>query len=120
MLGLVPRALQLRLDAGAKWLQNERIGRQQIAERDAFVRRITVVTGGNIHRQDHGNAGVAGAALREQIEVSQLDDLVAPELQTNRFGHAETVDVENAAANAVLSDVIHHRHAFESVCVKVF
>ena len=120
MLSLVPRAPELRLDAGAERLQDERVGREQVTERDALVGRITVVAGRNVDWQYHGDAGITRTALREQIEVPQLDDLVAPELQAHRLGHAETVDVEDAAAHAVLADVVHHRHALKAMCVKMF
>ena len=54
-----------------------------------------------------------------EIEVPQVDDLVAPELGAHRLGHAEAVDVEDAAAHAELRDVLHHRHALESDALEV-
>ena len=47
------------------------------------------------------------------------DDLVAPELQAHRVGHAERVDVEDAAAQRELRDVLHHRHALEADALEV-
>jgi hypothetical protein len=46
--------------------------------------------------------------------VAELADLVAPELEAHRLGHAEAVDVEDAAAHRVLADVVDHRHALEA------
>ena len=50
----------------------------------------------------------------DELEVAQIDDLVAPELQAHGIGHAERVDVEDAAAQAELRDVLDHRHALEA------
>ena len=46
--------------------------------------------------------------------MAQIVDLVAPELGAHRLGHAERVDVEDAAANAELRHVLDHRHALEA------
>jgi hypothetical protein len=46
--------------------------------------------------------------------VAQLDDLVAPELGAHGFGHAERVDVDDAAADRELRNIFHHRHALEA------
>ena len=62
---------------------------------------------------------VAGRALRRELEVAQLDDLVAPELEAHRVRHAEGVDVEDAAAQAELRDVLYHGHALEPDALQV-
>jgi hypothetical protein len=46
--------------------------------------------------------------------VTQLDDLVAPELEAHRIGHAEAVDVEDAAAHRELRHVVDHLDALEA------
>ena len=110
--GLFPRARQLRQHAAAGRHHDQRVGGPQFGKRDAFVG----VVGGlyaPVHREHERDFGIAGAALRIEIEVPQLDDVVAPELEAHRLGHAERVDVEDAAAHAELRDVFHHRHAFE-------
>src|SRR3954469_3745841 len=56
----------------------------------------------------------AQRALRREIEVLEVDDLIAPELGANRLRHAERVHVEDAAANAELRDVVDHRYALEA------
>ena len=45
--------------------------------------------------------------------MPQLGDVVAPELETHRLCHPETVDVEYPAAYAELSDVLYHWYALE-------
>ena len=50
----------------------------------------------------------------DELEVAQIDDLVAPELHAHGVGHAERVHVEDAAAQTELRDVLDHRHALEA------
>jgi hypothetical protein len=45
--------------------------------------------------------------------VAQRHELVAPELGANRVRHSEAVNVEDAAADAVLRDIIDERYAIE-------
>ena len=44
----------------------------------------------------------------------QLGEIVAPELQPDRFGHAESVDVHDAAAHGELRDIFDHLDLFEA------
>ena len=46
--------------------------------------------------------------------MTQIFDLVAPELGTHRFGHAKTVNIEDATADAELGDIFDHRHTLEA------
>ncbi len=46
--------------------------------------------------------------------MTQLGDLVAPEFEANRLGHAERVDVEDSATHRELGDVVDHGDALEA------
>src|SRR5262249_18740342 len=61
----------------------------------------------------------AARALRHEIEVAKVHDLVAPELGANGLRHPERIDVENATADPELGDVFHERHALESDALEV-
>ena len=58
--------------------------------------------------------GVSCRTLSEKVKVTQLRDVVAPEFEANGLGHAKAVDIEDAAADAELRDVLHHSDALES------
>ena len=46
--------------------------------------------------------------------MAKLGDLVPPELQAGRIGHAESVNVEDSTPDTELADFFHHGHALES------
>src|SRR5512138_1236601 len=46
--------------------------------------------------------------------MTQLDNFVSPEFETNRLSHAEAVNVEDAAAHTELGHIFNHRSSFES------
>jgi len=46
--------------------------------------------------------------------MTELGDVVTPELETHRLRHTEAVDIEDAAAHAELRDVLHHGHALKA------
>src|SRR6185503_1828690 len=49
-----------------------------------------------------------------EVEMPEIDDLVAPEFRAHGLGHSERVDVENSPADAELRDIFDHRHSLES------
>ena len=56
----------------------------------------------------------AARALRHEIEVAEVDDLVAPELGAHRLRHPERVHVEDAAANRELRHVFDQWNTLEA------
>ena len=66
-----------------------------------------------IDRKNERELRVTGRPLGEQIEVSQLRDVVAPEFEAHGLGHPEAIDVEDPAADAELRDVFYHRNSLE-------
>jgi hypothetical protein len=120
VLGLVPRAPQL--GAGV-----ETVGEEEHVSGVHSSARVTRSNSGlgpspsgaarraaAVDRQHHRDRGGARRALRVEVEVAELADLVAPELEAHRLGHAEAVDVEDAAAHRVLPDVVDERDALEA------
>ena len=111
--GLIPRAHQLRQHRCARRHDDHRIGWPQRGQRHPFGIAI-IVAHPPIDRQDQRELGITRAALRIEIEVAQLDDVVTPELEAHRLGHAERVDVDDATAHGELRYVFDHRYAFEA------
>src|SRR6185437_7336914 len=113
VLRLRPGSLELRLDVSAVRHHEKRIGRKKRAYRGS--RRLDLSSADlAVDRKNQRQLGVARRALGEQVEMTKLGDVVAPELEPHRFGHAETVNVEDPAAHAELRDVLDHRHALEA------
>ena len=118
MLRVAPCTPQLGLDVRAARQHQERVWWKKRQNRSAVAAaRIFshVSIDGQHEREVHG----ATRALRRQIEVPKIDDLVAPKLRAHRFGHAERVHVEDAAANAELRDVLDHRYPLETDLLEV-
>ncbi len=113
MLRVIPRALEFRFDMRISWDDEQRVRRKERSDR-AAIELAHVVVNLPIHRQDEREIHGATRALRVKVEVAQVDDLVAPKLRAHRLGHAERVNVEDAAANAELRNVFDHRHALET------
>ena len=91
---------------------DDRVARKQSSDRDA----LAVVRGSReraVDRQHQRNFGVPRRALSNEVEVSELNDLIAPEFHADRLGHPEAVDVEDSSSHAELRDVFDHRHALE-------
>ena len=109
----IPRPLKLRDEMRARGIDEERVGREQRGDGETLTRRrfLAHLT---VHRQDDGEIDRARRALRGEVEVTEIDDFVAPELEAHGIGHAERVDVEDAAAETELGDVLHHRHTLEA------
>ena len=120
MLRVVPRALEFRFD------MRIRAGPRAAcrAERATAIEPRSKSPASSLHlpidRQHEREIHRAPRALRRQVEVTQIDDFVAPKLGAHRLRHAERVDVEDAAANAELRDVFDHRHALEADRFEVF
>ena len=51
--------------------------------------------------------------------MTELCDVVAPELEPYRFRHPKAVDVEDAATNAELCDILYHWYTLEANCVEM-
>ena len=113
MLGLIPRAHELRQHRAAVRHDHNSIGRPQLGQRHPFDGTRCILHPA-VHGQDQCQFGVARAALRIQIEMPQFHNIVAPELQANWFRHAERIDIENAAAHGELRHVFDHRDALEA------
>ena len=113
MLGFRPRALKLGLHVGAPRNDEQSVRWKQRADRRAdgldVAGRDLPVNG-----QNQRQLSVSRRSLREEIEVPELGNVVAPELQADRLRHAEAVDVEYPAAHTELGDVFYHRNTLES------
>ncbi len=113
MLGFIPRTRELRLDVTVLRDYDNRVWRKKRNDRDTRV-LVDNSRDLSIHWQNQREARVSRRTLAHEVEVTQLDDLVSPELETHRLGHAEAVDVEDSAANTELRDVFDHQHSLES------
>ena len=113
VLGFIPRAHQLGKHRRAGGHDDHGIRRPQRGQRHPLGVAV-VIAHATIDRQDQRELGITRAALRVEIEVAQLDDVIAPELEAHRLGHAERVDVDDAAAHGELRHVFHHLHALEA------
>ena len=113
MRRLVPRAHQLRKDRASRRDDHERVGGPEFGQRHALDGPVTLLHAA-VDGQNERELRVTRAALRVEVKVSQLCNLIAPKLETHRFGHTERVDVEDATAHRELRDVFHHRDALES------
>src|SRR5205085_11106923 len=113
MLRFIPRASELGLDVTVLGNYDDRVWRKKRNDRDT---RVVVDDSRDlsIHRKNQREARVSRRTLAHEVEVTQLDDLVSPELETRRFGHAEAVDVEDSSAHTELRDVLDHQHSLES------
>ena len=106
-------AYQFRQQLTAGGDHHKRVGGPEFRQRHAFQRAV-VIADAPIDGENQRKFGVACAALRIEIEVTELDDLVAPEFEPYGFGHAERVDVEDAATHRELGHVFNHRYAFKA------
>ena len=113
VLRLVPRALELGEQVRARGIHEQRVGRKECGHGEPFALRRFVLELA-VHRQHDGKLHRAGGALRRELEVAEILDLVAPELHAHGVCHAERVDVEDATAQRKLRDVLHHGHALEA------
>src|SRR5438105_4130772 len=108
-----PRPLELGLHVGAARNDEKSIGRKQRSDRRS--RRLDVARRDlSVNGENQGKLGISRRSLGEKVKVPQLSDVVAPELEPHRLGHAEAVDVEYSAAHTELRDVLHHQNALES------
>ena len=114
VLRIVPRPAKLRLDVRAARDDEQRVGRKQRQNGSALESLARVLAhepiDGKNQREVHRSAG----PLCREIEVAQVDDLIAPELGAHRLGHAERVGVEDSAANAELRDVLDHGYTLKA------
>ena len=113
VLGLGPRPRELRSRMRAQRDDDDRVARPEVNDRGALAeprRRGDCAVDG----EDDGDRGVAHGALRQQVEVTQLGDLVAPEFEAHRLGHPEPIDIEDPAAHRELRDILDHRCALEA------
>src|SRR5687767_9031720 len=113
MLRLLPRAMQLRRYMTVLRDYDNSVRREQRNDRDAlaFLGRAGELA---VHRQYECKLCVSRRSLAHQIEVPELDNLVAPEFETYRLGHSKTVNVEDPATDTELRDVVYHRSSLES------
>ncbi len=118
MLCLGPSPFQLGRRVGAAWDHQQRVRWKERANRGAG--RLDVA--GDylpIDRKNERELRVTGRPLGEQIEVSQLRNVVAPKLEAHWLRHPEAVDVEDPAADAELRDIFDHRDSLEPNRFKV-
>ncbi|HET6582774.1 MAG TPA: hypothetical protein VFG69_04990 [Nannocystaceae bacterium] len=111
--GLLPRALQLGEEMGPRREDEERVGREERGDREPFA-RCGVLAHLTVDGKYDRELDFARRALRGEVEVPEIDDLVAPELHAHGIGHPEGIDVEDPAAEAELCHVLDHRHALET------
>ena len=109
----LPGAMQLRCDVAVLRYHDNRIGRKQRDDRHSFTflgrtRQLSV------NRKNQRQVRVSGRPLAHQIEVAELDNFVAPELEAHRLRHAEAVNVEDPSTNTELRDIVHHRRPLEA------
>src|SRR5687768_11771976 len=97
----------------ARRIDEERVGRKERGDRETLAGR-RVFADLTVHREDDGAIDRSRGALRRELEVAQIDHLVAPELHAHGIGHAEGVHVEDATAETELRNVLHHGHALET------
>src|SRR5207249_2065825 len=92
--------------------KDQRVWRKEIGERDT-LELLALGHWCAVDWEDDRELSLACRALRDEIEVTKLDDLVAPELQAYGVGHAEAIDVDDSPAHAELRDVLDHGHPLE-------
>src|SRR5689334_3291256 len=113
MLGFRPRPLQLRPQVRPARNDQQCVRREERAYRRAG--RLDVAGGDlAIDGKNQRQLGVSRRSLGKQIEMTELGNLVAPELETHRLRHAEAVDVEYSPAHTELGDVFDHWDALEA------
>jgi hypothetical protein len=108
-----PGTIDFRPDVRAARNDEEGIAREKRANRRPLrlgVARCYLSVDG----QNERNFGLARRPLSQQVEVPELGDVVAPELQPHGLRHAKTVDVEDSTPHTELGDIFDHRHLFES------
>src|SRR5215218_7484656 len=118
MRRLVPRALQLREEVRTGGIDEERVGREERGDREPLSRR-RLLANLAVDREHDREIDGSRRPLRRELEVAQIDDLVAPELHAHGIGHPERVHVEDAAAETELRDILDHRHALEPDALEV-
>ena len=118
VLGFGPRSLQLRLQVRAVRNHEQSVRRKNRQDGRPFRLAISHVDL-PIDRQYQSQLRVASGALREQVEMTELRDIIAPELEANGLRHSEAVDVKDSAAHAELSDVLHHGYALKAYRLEV-
>ena len=68
---------------------------------------VDLFCGAHVHGQDVDRIGALRGALIQHVEVADRLDLVAPELDAHGLGRAKAEQVEDAAAQGVLADLLH-------------
>jgi hypothetical protein len=112
MLRLFPGSRELGTDPAVFRDDDDRVRREKRRNRDALG-FFTINCKLPVYRKNQREIGVACRALTYEIEMPELRNFVAPELEPHRLRHSETVDIEDSAAHAELRDVIDHLHTLE-------
>ena len=113
MLRVGPGALELRLEVRAARHEQHGVGREQARDRESLD-GDRIIPDLAVDRQNERQIDGPRRPLRVDVEVAQINDFIAPQLGADGLRHAERVDVENAAANAELGDVLDHWYALEA------
>ncbi|HJR64999.1 MAG TPA: hypothetical protein VJ802_01115 [Gemmatimonadaceae bacterium] len=115
MLRLLPGASHLRLEMRPAGKEDHGVGRKQLGQRSPRRRIVGVVIGcRRVDRENDDMLDVARGPLGEDIELPERRDLIPPELEAHRAGHAEPIDVDNAATHRELRDIVDQRDALEA------
>ncbi|OLE61149.1 MAG: hypothetical protein AUG10_02365 [Gemmatimonadetes bacterium 13_1_20CM_2_70_10] len=103
-----PGTLHLALDRRFLVDDEQGISREQIQKRRADPSLIPLPPSlAGADRQHAHTIDRLGRALGIQVEPAQRHDLVAPPLDARRHRHPESVDVQDPAAHAELTDLGH-------------
>ena len=111
---LAPGAIDLFLIGMRQLLEQERVARQEVEQRAARE-----PLGGERARgqagagdREHGHVGeLGGGPLGREVEHAHRTDFVAPPFDPGGAGHAEAVEVDDAAPHRELRHFGHGRHA---------
>src|SRR5260370_25847299 len=112
MRRFVPYPCELGLHVDPGRIDQEGIRWQQCAQCGGRIRRVRG-PGAVLYGKDAHAVGLTCRSLSREIEVAEVNDVVARELRAHRLRHAETVQVDDTAAHTVLPYVLEQRHALE-------
>ncbi len=113
MLSFVPGPQQLGLQVRVLRHDQQRVRTPQLQYAYALA-TVGDVRHRAVDRQNQRQFGITGGTLGHEIEVPKLHYLIAPELHPHGLGHAESVDIENAATQAELGHLFYRGDTLET------
>jgi hypothetical protein len=107
---LLPGARELALGCVRVQLEQNRVAGNDIQQRTArFASATRARATRQVDRQDVDALQLTGAALIENVELTDGNDLIAPQLDAYGFRCPEAEQIEDAAAHGVFTDGFDER-----------